>query len=115
MSTTLLNGHRNSMNGHRDNHQKLESAWATVSVRDFFEQMPWSGVPVVSPDLASGGSQASEATANQLDLKLQVKQYFDLFPWDGKPNIAAPVAPIDVQPDLPAEDEITLDGFADLF
>jgi hypothetical protein len=52
---------------------------------------------------------------NSLSLTLTVGEYFNLLPWDGKPNIAAPMAPLDIQPDLPVEDDITLDGFADLF
>lgn len=108
MSTTLMNGHRHGQ-------QASASTWSTVSVRDFFEQMPWTGVPVGQPESGSGSFSAEVAEANSLNLKLQVKEYFDRFPWDGQPNIAAPVAPLDIQPDLPAEDEITLDGFADLF
>ncbi|RZM78595.1 hypothetical protein [Leptolyngbya iicbica] len=108
MSTALMNGHRNG-------HQTPANSWSTLSVREFFEQMPWTGMPVNRPSPTAGSSSADATGANGLSLTLSVGEYFNLFPWDGKPNIAVPVAPLDIQPDLPMEDDITLDGFADLF
>jgi hypothetical protein len=108
MSTALMNGHRNG-------HQATANSWSTLSVREFFEQMPWTGMPVNRPNPSAGGSPTDATEVNSLSLTLTVGEYFNLLPWDGKPNIAAPMAPLDIQPDLPVEDDITLDGFADLF
>lgn len=104
MSSTILNGHTARNN-----------AWHTVSVRDFFGQIPWTGAPVSMPTVNAGNSTAAPPETDGLNFKLSVHEFFNRFPWDGKPNIAAPIAPMEVQPDLPPEDSITLDGFADLF
>lgn len=93
------------------------NAWQTLSVHDFFAQLPWTGEPMSSPSASIGPVMASGDVGN-LHLHLSVGEFFWRFPWDGKPNIAAPIAPIapiEIQPDLPAEDSMTLDGFADLF
>lgn len=104
MSMTTLNGHA----AHQSN-------WHTVSVRDFFGQIPWTGAPVPMPTVQPGTEMPPTVEADVLNLQLSVSEFFNRFPWDGKPNIAAPIAPMEVQPDLPPEDSITLDGFADLF
>jgi len=108
MSTALMNGHRQSPSTTAGN-------WSTTSVRDFFEQIPWTGVVMRAPETGSGRAQGASSEPHSLSMTLNVSEYFNLFPWDGKPNIAAPVAPLDIQPDLPEDDGITLDGFADLF
>ena len=108
MSTTLMNGHRNG-------HQATTNSWSTLSVRDFFEQMPWTGVSLNPPRSTANGAATGTTEVSSLSLTLTVGEYFNQLPWDGKPHIAAPVAPLDIQPDLPVEDDITLDGFADLF
>ncbi|MGF1459396.1 MAG: hypothetical protein ACFBSG_10255 [Leptolyngbyaceae cyanobacterium] len=107
MSTALLNGHRN---GHRLRTMPLP----TTSVRDFFEQIPWTGA-APTPLVSASSTETSETAALELNMKLKVGDFFEHFPWDGKPDIAAPVAPLTVQPELPADDDLTLDGFADLF
>jgi len=108
MSTALMNGHRQS-------HPNTAGNWSTTSVRDFFEQIPWTGVVMRAPEAASDSSHGALSEPQSLSLTLKVSEYFNLFPWDGKPNIAAPMAPLDIQPDVPEDDGITLDGFADLF
>lgn len=100
MSLTTLNGH--------------SMAWQTLSVQDFFGQIPWTGAPVVLP--APGGHDASQGGGGAtLSLQLKVGEFFSHFPWDGKPSIAAPLPALDIQPNLPVDDSMTLDGFADLF
>jgi hypothetical protein len=104
MSMTTLNGHASRT-----------ANWHTISVRDFFGQIPWTGAPAPLPTMTPGSSNPGPAAVDFLNLHLSVGDFFNRFPWDGKPNIAAPIAPVEVQPDLPPEDSITLDGFADLF
>ena len=104
MSMTTLNGQTSQTTN-----------WHTVSVRDFFGQIPWTGASVSVPTVMPGNSTTEPAEADFLNFHLSVGDFFNRFPWDGKPNIAAPIAPVEVQPDLPPEDSITLDGFADLF
>ena len=89
--------------------------WNTLSVRDFFGQIPWTGAPTSLPALEAITQTSIPAMAEDLEPKLTVSEFFYRFPWDGKPNIAAPIAPMEVKPDLPQGDNITLDGFADLF
>lgn len=94
----------------QNGHVTLPSTWSTVSVRDFFEQLPWTGETPL-PTLQT----AATADPPTLSLQLKVSDFFNRFPWAGQPDIGTPVAPITVQPDRPAEDDLTLDGFADLF
>ena len=108
MSTTLTNGHRNS-------HQAMDNSWSTMSVREFFEHMPWTGIPSDLPRANADSAAMGPTEIDELSLTLTVGEYFNLLPWEGKPNIAVPVAPIDIQTDLPVAEDITLDGFADLF
>ena len=108
MSTTQMSGHHNG-------HQALDKNWTMISVRDFFERIPWTGFPVSVSDNTSDNALVNRTEADSLNLKLKVSEYFNLFPWDGQPSVAVPVVPIELQPDLPAEDDITLEGFADLF
>lgn len=108
MSTTL-------MNGHRQGPAAATQRWHTTTVRDFFEQMPWTGVVLRAPVAADEDFSGAAPATSSLSLTLSVGDYFNQFPWDGKPHIAVPVAPLDIQPDLPEDDGITLDGFADLF
>ncbi len=98
---TLLNGHASK-----------SKTWSTLTVRDFFSQISWTGE--VAPSPLQNGTAAMAASANPegLSLRLPVHDFFARFPWDGKPTIAAPTAPLIIQPDLPAPEEITLD---DLF
>jgi hypothetical protein len=46
---------------------------------------------------------------------MRVGDYFQSLPWEGEPDIAAPVPPLQLQPELLPEEDMTLDGFADLF
>lgn len=103
------------MQGHRHGHQALDKSWSTISVRDFFEQIPWTGVPENISESVSGSSSTDTTEANSLNLKLKVSEYFNRFPWDGQPDIAVPLTPVAIQPDLSADNDITLEGFADLF
>lgn len=103
------------MNGHHQGQSTSARPWPTTSVRDFFEQIPWTGVVMRSPETALEDALGASSVTSSLSLTLSVGVYFNQFPWDGKPHIAAPVAPLDIQPDLPEDDGITLDGIADLF
>lgn len=96
-------------NGHA-----LQSAtWHTQSVRDFFGQIDWTGTSI-NP-LTSDSALTAASDSKTPDMRLSVGEFFSRFAWDGMPNIAVPTAPLEFQPDLPAEEDITLDGFADLF
>lgn len=101
--------------GRRHDYQALDQSWSTISVRDFFEHMPWTGMPENTLERTSDSSPTDTTGASSLNLQLKVGEYFNLFPWDSQPDIAAPLAPIDIQPDLSLENDITLEGFADLF
>ena len=107
MSTATLNGHA-----------AHDTRWHTISVRDFFGQIPWTGVPAPMPSMPPGAAttQTTEVEVS-LNLHMSVGDFFNQFPWDGKPQIAAPIptesfeAMLEQSPD----DGITLDGFADMF
>lgn len=102
MTLASTNGHRQSV------------TWQTVTVRDFFSKIAWTGESVREPWTLDSADEA--VVNNPLDLRLSVGEFFNRFPWDGQPHIAVPVAPLEVQPDLPPpEDDLTLDGFSDLF
>lgn len=104
MSTTALNG------------RKAESpTWYTLSVRNFFEQISWTGASAsqATASLSSHTTALDEAVG--LSLRLQVNDFFNRFPWEGQPHIATPISPVGVQAESSAADSITLDGFADLF
>ncbi|MGD1944200.1 MAG: hypothetical protein ACFB0G_23125 [Leptolyngbyaceae cyanobacterium] len=94
----------------QNGHFALPTSWSTLSVRDFFEQVSWTGA---TPPPA----HQAEATTDlpTLSFQLKVSEFFSHFPWEGQPDIGTPVAPLTIQPELPAEDDLTLDGFADLF
>ena len=94
----------------QNGHFTLPSSWSTVSVRDFFEQVPWTGETPL-PTLQTAATTDLPA----LSFQLKVSDFFSRFPWEGQPDIGTPVAPLTIQPDLPTEDDLTLDGFADLF
>lgn len=84
------------------------------SVRDFFGAIPWTGQPL----LKAWDEPTAEtfADADAPPMGLSVKAFFSRFAWDGKPTVAAPLTPLEIQPDIPSpEDDLTLDGFADLF
>lgn len=86
----------------------------TASVRDFFSAIPWTGQPLPKAwDEPTGDAIAGVDTS---PMSLSVKTFFSRFAWDGKPTVAAPLTPLEIQPDIPSqEDSLTLDGFADLF
>ncbi len=47
---------------------------------------------------------------------MSVHAFFDCFPWEGPLDVAAPLAPLTLQPDSPTLiDDLTLDSFAELF
>lgn len=104
MSTATLNGHA-----------QTGAAWSTISVREFFEQVPWTGASAIAAPASGDVASSAPGTSQSLSMTLKVGEFFNLFPWEGKPDIAAPMAPMEIQPDLPADDGLTLDGFADLF
>jgi hypothetical protein len=106
MSITTLNG-----NGHA----AYTPAWSTLSVKDFFSQIPWTGASASPMTTTANLDSGTAVETNSLNFQLSVSEFFNRFPWDGKPNIAAPLAPMAVQPDAPEENSLTLDGFADLF
>ena len=101
-------------NGH-NGYTASSTAWQTVSVRDFFGHMPWTGESTAMPVMTTGTEAPSLVEVEGLSLQLTVGEFFNRFPWNGKPDIGAPIAPMEIQPDFPTEDSITLDGFADLF
>lgn len=88
---------------------------STVSVREFFGAIVWTGEPKptnIGADLATeklsfaGGSMAL----------LTVQAFFQQLPWEGEPDIAAPLSTLKVQSEpSSAADELTLDDFAKLF
>ncbi|MEL6381711.1 MAG: hypothetical protein AAFQ89_04420 [Cyanobacteria bacterium J06626_18] len=87
------------------------ATWHEISVRDFFSKVAWSGeenTPLLAvPEGASSGT---------LDMLVSVHEFFERFPWDGPLDVAAPLAPLTLQPDSPTlVDDLTLDSFADLF
>ena len=102
MSLTISNGHA-----------PQSAKWQTQSVRDFFGQMAWTGNSIKLSTPKSTPTTTSDSEAS--DMQLSVGEFFSRFAWDGTPNIAVPTAPLEFQPNLPSEDDITLDGFADLF
>ena len=95
-------------------HAPQRDAWHTLSVREFFSTIAWTGEPVREPWTQPADGEV--ISVDGLDMQLSVGEFFNRFPWDGKPSIAAPMAPLEAQPNLPLpEDDLTLDGFADLF
>ncbi len=76
------------------------SAWATLSVQQFWQQFNWDGRPR-PPAGAEPGSGSG------LSLSLSVGQYFALMPWEGQAIVAAAPA----IPEEPAEELATLDDF----
>ena len=93
----------------------VEPSWATISVRNFFERIPWTGVSVSVSDVPSGRAASDTVEASSLSLKLSVGEYFDQFPWDGQPHIAVAVTPISIKSDSSPAEDVTLEGFADFF
>ncbi|NER78525.1 MAG: hypothetical protein F6K42_02910 [Leptolyngbya sp. SIO1D8] len=101
-------------NGHLAQGKASQNAAWTISVREFFSAIAWSG------ESAQPSSQPTNAvevpSPDVLDMRLTVNDFFNCFAWEGKPNIAVPVAPLEARPDLTVSgDGLTLDGFADLF
>ena len=97
-------------------HSPQGAAWYAVSVRDFFRTIPWTGETItVSPNQPpTSGPEA--AFQDGLNMFMSVQEFFRRFPWEGQPDIAAPIAPLTVQPDVPsADNDLTLDGFAESF
>ncbi len=80
------------------------SAWATLSVQQFWQQFNWDGRPQppagAAPGLGSG-----------LSLSLSVGQYFALMPWEGQAIVAAAPVSAPAIPEEPAEELATLDDF----
>jgi hypothetical protein len=90
--------------------------WHTQTVTEFFSQMAWTGATSPANSTSSGFSMATSATPEALDMRSSVQVFFSQFPWDGKPLIAA-LGPVLIKPSVTpaAQEEFTLDGFADLF
>ncbi|HAN46035.1 MAG TPA: hypothetical protein DCQ32_05730 [Cyanobacteria bacterium UBA8156] len=78
------------------------SAWASLSVQQFWQQFNWDGRP-----LAPQGSATVRAG---LSLSLSVAQYFARIPWEGRAVVAAPVS-APVVPEEPTEELATLEDF----
>lgn len=86
----------------------------STSVGEFFSQIPWTGIP----RSAASAPDASQANSwgQRLDNQLTVKQFFSHFLWDGLFREPVSAAASEAQADLPiAENEMTLDEFANLF
>jgi hypothetical protein len=86
-------------------------AWRQETVRAFFEAIPWDGRLLGSVITQSNSSGQSPMT-------MTVQEFFALIPWEGQPAIAAPISPIEVQPEEPpssSDPSLTLDAFSDLF
>lgn len=96
-------------NGHR----ALLSQWQTLTVRDFFSQLSWTGQPTLNFQIEDAAPEPLPIA----DMRLSVRDFFSRFPWEGSPDIAAPMAPLALQADdlMPPEDDLTLDAFSDLF
>jgi hypothetical protein len=108
MSTSTLNGH-----------QTQNSSWHTLAVRDFFGQIPWTGIPAPNASLSSGiaSIQAADAEVTPNNLQMTVSDFFQQFPWNGVPQIAAPIAAesFEAMMESSSDGDFTLDGFADMF
>jgi hypothetical protein len=100
MNKTVTNGHA-----------PRPLPWNTQSVRSFFEQIPWTGIPLPSLE----PSQNAAASPKTSSMCLSVREFFGRFAWDGKSEIAAPIVPPETQTSSSTESSLTLDGFADLF
>lgn len=95
-------------------HSPQNSFRGTTSVRDFFSAIPWTGQPL--PTAWNQPSTGAVAPPETLGMNLSVRTFFSRFAWDGKPVVAAPLMPLEMQADVPSqEDDLTLDGFAGLF
>ncbi|TVP66718.1 MAG: hypothetical protein EA342_11000 [Leptolyngbya sp. LCM1.Bin17] len=88
--------------------------WLRETVQTFFAGVAWSGAASQSHRLGTTDQTSSEAT-----LAMTVGDFFGTVPWDGQPEIGVPIAPLaapSAQASPPqAEDDLTLDGFSDLF
>lgn len=97
-------------------HSPQGTAWYAVSVREFFSAIPWTGEALQAPVNQPTASSSETVAADSLNMLMSVNEFFKRFPWEGQPDIAAPLAPLTVQPDVPPrENDLTLDGFAELF
>jgi hypothetical protein len=81
-------------------------------VQRFFSQVAWDGAPTVT-DLFGEEPQAQPPKI--LSKQLTVAEFFNRFQWEGTPEIAAPMAPLDMQSAPPEVETFTLDDFSDLF
>jgi hypothetical protein len=79
------------------------SAWASLSVQQFWQQFNWDGHP-----LAPQGSGTVRAG---LSLSLSVAQYFALIPWEGRAIVAAAPVSAPVVTEEPTEELATLEDF----
>ncbi|MGQ9865106.1 MAG: hypothetical protein ACUVSQ_02285 [Pseudanabaenaceae cyanobacterium] len=76
------------------------SAWASLSVQQFWQQFNWDGRP-----LPKGG------TAAGLSPSLKVGQYFGQFPWEGRAIVAAAPVSVPAVSAEPPEELATLEDF----
>lgn len=92
------------------------AAWSTLSVRDFFGAIIWTGDAAQEPWTQTANAP-HPGSVEALDMaQMTVGDFFGRCPWSGQPDIAAPLEPLEAQADLfPSDDELTLEGFAELF
>lgn len=86
-------------------------AWRRETVRAFFEAIPWDG------RLLRSATDQSDSSG-QSPMAMTVQEFFSTVPWEGQPAIAAPISPIEIQPEEPPssnDPSLTLDAFSDLF
>jgi hypothetical protein len=92
----------------------VQQPWLRDTVQAFFEGVAWSG-PAFQHRTQPGGS--SERSGSPMIMA--VGDFFGSIPWDGQPVIGLPISPLEALPANPSpvqeEDDLTLDGFSDLF
>ncbi|NMF84813.1 hypothetical protein [Nodosilinea sp. P-1105] len=88
--------------------------WLRETVQTFFAGVAWSGA--ASP---SHRPRTTDQTSSEATLAMTVDAFFGTVPWDGQPEIGVPIAPLAAPSaqaiPAPEEDDLTLDGFSDLF
>lgn len=88
--------------------------WVRETVQTFFEGVAWSGT-AFQPQPQPGGSSDRSGSP----MTMAVGDFFGTIPWDGQPIIGVPISPLEALPANPSpvqeEDDLTLDGFSDLF
>lgn len=93
----------------------LPGELATVTVQDFFSQVPWEGTFSLGAGGLGDALGAAETGTTVLSLQLQVSDFFNHFLWEGTPAIGVSTAPLELQEPPSGGESFTLDDFSDLF